>query len=116
MRHRKKKVTLDRKKSSRTALLKNLAASVILYEKVRTTLAKARAVQPIVEKMIHLGKKGTLHSRRQLYSFFPIENPVKKIVEDLALRYNNRQGGYTRIVKVGRRQGDGAEMAMIELV
>lgn len=116
MRHRKKKVTLDRKKSARTALLKNLATSVILYEKIRTTKAKAKAVQPMVEKMINLGKKGTLQSRRQLYGFFPIENPVKKIVEDLTSRYIKRQGGYTRIVKVGRRQGDGAEMAIIELV
>lgn len=116
MRHQKKKITLDRKKGPRTALLKGLAANVILYEKVRTTLAKAKAVQPIVEKMISLGKQQSLHAQRQMRAYFSIENPVKKIVEDLAARYADRQGGYTRIIKLGHRQGDGAEMVLIELV
>lgn len=116
MRHQKKKITLDRKKGPRVALLKNLATQVVLYEKVKTTLAKAKAVQPLVEKMINLGKKKTLHARRQLYAFFPIENPVKKIAEDLSVRYAERPGGFTRLVKLGSRQGDGAQMAQIELV
>ncbi|MCX6779523.1 MAG: 50S ribosomal protein L17 [Candidatus Magasanikbacteria bacterium] len=116
MRHQKKKVTLDRKKAPRVALLKNLAASVILYEKVKTTKAKAKAVQPIVEKMITLGKKGTLAARRELLSFFFTENPVKKIMEDLGKKYAGRNGGYTRIVKLGTRAGDAAEVVSIELV
>lgn len=116
MRHYKKKITLDRKKGPREALLKNLAASVILYEKIKTTLAKAKAVQPLVEKMITVGKKQNLAARRHLLSFFPTENPVKKIMEDLSPRYANRSGGYTRIIKLGTRQGDGATVAQIELV
>lgn len=116
MRHQKKKVTLDRKKAPRTALLKNLAASVILYEKVKTTEAKARAIRPLVEKMITIGKSPTLASRRKLLSFFPTENPVKKIMEDLSQRYAERKGGYTRIVKLGARQGDGAKVVQIELI
>lgn len=116
MRHHKKKVTLDRKKAPRVALLKSLAASLVLHEKMQTTKAKAKAVQPIVEKMITLGKKNTLFARRQLLAFFPTENPVKKIMEDLNKRYAGRVGGYTRIIKMGPRQGDGAEMVQIELV
>jgi len=116
MRHQNKKVTLDRKKAPRVALLKNLAASVILHEKVKTTKAKAKAVQPLVEKMITLGKKGTLTARRELLSFFFTENPVKKIMEDLGKKYAGRNGGYTRIVKLGTRAGDAAEVVSIELV
>jgi len=116
MRHQKKKVTLDRKKAPRVALLRNLAASVILYEKVKTTEAKARAVRPIVEKMITAGKSPTLASRRKLLSFFPTENPVKKIMEDLSQRYAERKGGYTRTVKLGARKGDGAKIVQIELI
>lgn len=116
MRHQKKKVTLDRKKGPRIAMLKNLAMSVILYEKVKTTQAKAKAVAPLVEKMISLGKRGGLHANRQLRAFFPIENPMKKITEDLSARYANRPGGFTRITKLGPRVGDSANMAIIELV
>lgn len=116
MRHQKKKVTLDRKKAPRVALLKNLAASVVLYEKVKTTRAKAKAVQPLVEKMITIGKDNTLAARRELLSFFHTENPVKKIMEDLGKRYAGRKGGYTRIIKLGNRAGDAAEMVSIELV
>ncbi len=116
MRHQKKKVTLDRKKAPRVALLKNLAASVVLYEKVKTTKAKAKAVQPLVEKMITVGKQDTLAARRELLSFFHTENPVKKIMEDLGKRYAGRKGGYTRIIKLGNRAGDAAEMVSIELV
>lgn len=116
MRHQKSKVTLDRKKGPRVAMLKNLAMSVILYEKVKTTQAKAKAVAPLVEKMISLGKRGGLHANRQLRAFFPIENPVKKIVEDLSARYANRPGGFTRTTKLGPRAGDSANMVIIELV
>jgi len=116
MRHRKTTKTLDRKKAPREALLRNLATSVILYEKVKTTKAKAKVVKPLIEKMITLGKKNTLASRRQALKFFYIENPVKKIFDELAPRYKDRQGGYTRITKLGFRKGDSAEIVMIELV
>lgn len=116
MRHQKKKVTLGRKKGPRQALLRNLTMSVILYEKVKTTRAKAKAVEPLVNKMISLGKKNTLAARRQLYSYFPIENPVKKIMEELAKKYTDQQSGFTRIIKIGPRRGDAAEMVQIELV
>ena len=116
MRHLKRKVTLDRKKAPRTALLKSLVMNLILYEKIQTTEAKAHALRPIAEKMITLGKKGTLAGRRQMIAFFPIENPVKKIMEVLAPRYKERAGGYTRTIKLGERVGDGATVVQIELV
>jgi large subunit ribosomal protein L17 len=116
MRHRKKGTILGREKAPREALLRNLAASVILYEKVKTTQAKARAVRPLVEKAITSGRTASIASRRRLLSFFYTEPPVKKIVEVLGPRYQNRAGGYTRIVKIGPRRNDGAEMVQIELV
>lgn len=116
MRHRKKGTILGREKASREALLRNLATSVILHEKVRTTQAKAKAVKPLVERAITAGKTPTLASRRKLMRFFYTEHPVKKIFEVLAPRYENRPGGYTRIVKIGARKNDAADMAHIELV
>lgn len=116
MKHRKKGKILGRPKASREALLRNLAAQVILYEKVRTTEAKAKAVRPLVEKVITVGRKPTLSSRRKLLRFFYTENPVKKILEVLGPRYEKRSGGYTRIMKLGHRKHDGADMAQIELV
>ncbi|MDD4995504.1 MAG: 50S ribosomal protein L17 [Patescibacteria group bacterium] len=116
MRHRVKNKTLDRKKAPREALLRNLVSSLILYEKVKTTKAKARVIKPLVDKMITLGKHGTLASRRQAHKFFYIENPVKKIFEDLAVRYKDRNGGYTRMTKLGFRKGDSAEIVQIELI
>lgn len=116
MRHRKKGTILGREKAPREAMLRNLAASVILYEKVKTTEAKAKAIKSLVEKAITSGKKPTLASRRKLMSFFYTEHPVKKIFEVLGPRYQNRAGGYTRIVKIGARKNDGAEMVQIELV
>lgn len=116
MRHRSKKVTLDRKKAPREALLRNLAASVILYEKVKTTEAKAKAVRPLVERAITRGKDASLANRRHLMKFFYTEGPVKKILEVLGPRYAKRPGGYTRLVKLGPRKGDGASIVQIELV
>jgi|SRR3972149_8199413 len=116
MRHRKKKVTLDRPKAARQAMLSNLAASVLLHEKVQTTEAKAKAVRPIVERLITKGKNNDLHTRRQLIKALPTINAGKKILEVLGPKYKNRAGGYTRIVKIGPRQGDGAMMVQIELV
>lgn len=116
MRHRKKETILDREKAPREALLRNLAASVILHEKVKTTEAKAKAVKPLVEKAITTGKVNSLAARRQLMKFFYTENPVKKILEVLGPRYVSRPGGYTRIVKIGHRKNDGADVVQIELV
>ena len=116
MRHRKKGKILSREKGPREALLRNLTAQVILYEKVRTTEARAKTVKPMVEKMITVGKEDNLHARRKLQAFFYTSHPVRKILEELNKRYKDRKGGYTRIVRLGQRQGDGAKMVQIELV
>ena len=116
MRHRNKGVILDRKKGPREALLKNLAASVLLYEKVKTTEARAKAVKPLVEKLITTAKKGDLTARRALIASLPQPLAVKKAMEVLGERYKTRAGGYTRIIKLGNRQGDGAAIVQIELV
>jgi len=116
MRHRKKTKILDRKKEPREMMLRNLASSVIIYEKVKTTQAKAKAVRSLVEKIITIAGKGDLTARRRLIKVLPQKMAVKKAMEILGERYKERKGGYTRIVKLGVRQGDGAEMVMIELV
>lgn len=116
MRHRNKGVILDRAKGPREMMLRNLVASVIIYEKVKTTSAKAKAIKPLVEKMISLSKKNDLNARRQLLEYLPQTLAVKKAMEVLGARYQNRAGGYTRIVKLGSRIGDGADMVQIELV
>jgi len=116
MRHRKSGVTLDRKKAPRLALLRGLATSVILYEHANTTLAKAKAVRPIVEKLITTGRTKTLHARRQLMRTLTVESAVNKVLEELGPRYEKRPGGYTRIIKLGVRKGDGAQIAQIQLV
>lgn len=116
MRHRKKKVTLDRKKAPREAMLRNLAESVILYEKIKTTEAKAKAVKPFVEKLITRSKVSTLHNRRELHKTLYTKNAIAKCLEVLGPRYAQRPGGYTRIIKIGPRQGDGAKMVQLELV
>lgn len=116
MRHRKNKVTLSRTKGVREAMLRTLAADVVLHEGVITSEAKAKAVKPLVEKMITRGKVGSLAARRYLIAFFPTEAPVKKILEVLGVRYATRPGGYTRITKLGQRQGDASVQVRIELV
>lgn len=116
MRHRKKGKTLDRKRDPRKALMRSLATNLILHEKIKTTEAKAKAVKPIVEKLITKGKAGDLHARRELLKYLYVENAVKKILEDLSPRYKERKGGYTRIVKLGNRQGDAAKIVQIEFV
>src|SRR5690606_2651838 len=116
MRHRNSGKILDRKKGPREALLRNLATSIILFEKVKTTKAKAKAVRPLVERMITAGKDGGLSSRRKLTSVLYSENATKKVMEELGPRYKDRAGGYTRITNLIRREGDGAEMVQIELV
>jgi large subunit ribosomal protein L17 len=97
-------------------LLRNLTTSVIIEDRVETTLTKAKAVRPLVEKMITLGKKGDLHSRRQALSFLMTDKSVERLFETVAPRYKDRQGGYLRIVRTGFRQGDGGEKAFIELL
>ena len=116
MRHQVKKGMLGRNTAHRRALLRNMVTSFLEKERVRTTLAKARQVRPLAEKMITLGKRGTLHARRQALAYMTKEAAVKKLFDDLGPRFKERPGGYTRIVKLDRRAGDGAEMALIELV
>lgn len=116
MQKRRKGAILDRKKGPRTALLRGLATSVILHEHVNTTLAKAKAVRPMVEKLITTGRVKTLTARRQLMKVLMVETAVNKVLEELGPRYAERKGGYTRIIKLSRRQGDGAEIAQIQLV
>jgi len=116
MRHRRKGKTLDRKNGPRKALYRNLATSLILYEHVNTTLAKAKAVRPIVEKLITTGKDKSLASRRKLMAYLTVESAVNKILEEMGPRYAERKGGYLRIIKLGVRHGDGAEIAQIQFV
>lgn len=116
MRHRNKVKKLDRLKAPREALIRHLATSFILYEKIQTTSAKAKVLRPVVEKAITSGKEPTLAHRRKLMQLFYTDHPVRKILEVLGPRYKTRPGGYTRITKIGTRQGDGADMVQIELV
>jgi large subunit ribosomal protein L17 len=116
MRHRKAGNKLGRNPSHRRALLRNLVTSVLIEDRVETTLAKAKAVRPLVEKMITLGKKGDLHSRRQARSFMMTDESVTRLFATVAPRYGDRNGGYLRIVKAGFRKGDGGEKAIIELL
>lgn len=116
MRHRKTTKTLGRTPAHRKAMLASLAQSVILYEKVTTTKAKAKIVRPLLERAIHVSKDASLTARRRLLALFPNEMAVKKALEVVGPRYQNRDGGYVRITPVGPRQGDGADMVQIELV
>ncbi len=116
MRHQVKGRKLRRPTAHRMAMLRNLVTSFLEKERVRTTLAKAKEARPLAEKMITLGKKGTLHARRQVLAFIRKEGVVTKIFDDLGPRFSQRPGGYSRIVKLGLRGGDGAQMAMLELI
>jgi large subunit ribosomal protein L17 len=116
MRHRKKKITLDRKAGHRKLLIKNLVTHLIIYEKIVTTEAKAKAIRPYVERLVTKSKKNDLAVRRELIRKVTIENAVKKLLEDLGPRYKERKGGYTRIIKLSPRQGDAARMAQISFV
>ena len=116
MRHRLKGRKLNRTSAHRKAMFKNLAASLIKYEQITTTLPKAKDLRPIFEKMITIAKKGSLHARRQLLSKLPRDVNINKLFEEFPKRYKNRAGGYTRILKKGIRFGDAAPLAVIELV
>jgi large subunit ribosomal protein L17 len=116
MRHRVAGYRLKRDVGARKALLRNLATSVIDTERVVTTVPKAKAVKPIVEHLITLAKQDNLHARRQAAAVLNTPKSVKKLFDTLGARFGQRAGGYTRIVRLGPRKGDGAEQAMIELV
>lgn len=116
MRHRSKIKILDRKKAPREALLRGLATNIIIYEKINTTKAKAKAVKPLVEKLITTAKKNDLTARRKLLDVLYHKKAVNKALEVLGPRYKERAGGYTRIIKTPNRQGDNAEMVTIEFV
>jgi len=116
MRHRVAGYKLKRDGSARKALLRSLVTSIIERERVITTVPKAKAVRPLVDRMITLGKDDTLHARREAARVLFTPSSVKKLFDTLATRFGQRSGGYTRIVRLGPRKGDGAEQAMIELV
>ncbi|MCW5976997.1 MAG: 50S ribosomal protein L17 [Bryobacteraceae bacterium] len=116
MRHRRAGFKLKRDPSARRALLRGLVTNVIEYERVITTVPKAKAARPLVDHMITLAKRDTLHTRRQAAAFLNTPAAVKKLFDQLGTRFGQRPGGYTRIVRVGPRKGDGAEQAMLELV
>ncbi len=116
MRHKVAGYKLKRDGGSRKALLRNLVTSVIENERVITTVPKAKAVKPLVERMITLAKRDTLHARRQAASFLQTPAAVQKLFDKLGSRFGQREGGYTRVVRLGWRKGDGAEQAMLELV
>ncbi len=116
MRHGVKKPKLQRKASHRKALLANQACSLIFHGRITTTLAKAKALRPYVEKLITLGKTATLHTRRQALATLPQPKAVEKLFSVIAEATKDRQGGYTRIVKLGQRKTDSAPMALIEII
>ena len=116
MRHRNSGRKLNRTSSHRRAMFRNMATALLKHEQIKTTLPKAKELGPVVEQMITLGKRGSLHSRRQALSYLKDEAIVRKLFEGLAERYESRAGGYTRVLKAGFRYGDSAPMAYIELV
>jgi large subunit ribosomal protein L17 len=116
MRHQKKTVRLGRKAEHRKALLANQVCSLIEHSRIKTTLAKAKAVRPLAEKMVTLGKNGSLHARRNAFATLRQKDAVKKLFDDIAPRSTDRTGGYTRIIRLGQRKSDSASMAFIEWV
>src|SRR6202023_137013 len=116
MRHQKKTVNLGRKAEPRKALLANQVCNLIEHQRIKTTLAKAKAVRPLAEKMVTLGKNGSIHARRTAFSALRHKDAVKKLFDEIAPRSTERNGGYTRIVRLGQRKSDSASMAFIEWV
>lgn len=116
MRHGKTTKIFGRKKAPRTAMIRNLATSLVLYEKIKTTETKAKYIRPYVERLISQGKKNSLHTRRELLKKLFVESAVKKVLDDLSPRFKNRNGGYLRVVKLGFRRGDAAKVVRIEFV
>ena len=116
MRHRNGARKLNRTSSHRKAMFSNMAVSLLIHEQIKTTLPKAKELRRVADKMITLGKRGTLHTRRQAFSYLRDDAAVSKLFDALAERYKERNGGYTRVLKAGFRYGDNAPMAFIELV
>ena len=116
MRHRSGARKLNRTSSHRKAMFSNMAVSLLIHEQIKTTLPKAKELRRVADKMITLGKRGTLHARRQAFSYLRDDTAVSKLFGALAERYKERGGGYTRVLKAGFRYGDNAPMAFIELV
>ena len=118
MRHGNAHRKFNRRSNQRTALFQHLASALIKHEQITTTLPKAKDLRPIVEKLITLAKKGDLHARRQAISTLqhPAKGVIYKLFDEIAPRYTERPGGYTRILKLGHREGDGADIARIELL
>ncbi|MBX3021609.1 MAG: 50S ribosomal protein L17 [Bdellovibrionales bacterium] len=116
MRHRSKRHNFHRRPGPRVALIRGMVYSLVEHGRIKTTLARAKEIRRHVEKAITLGRKGTLNSRRLLLSRYPNENVVELLVTDLKKRFETRPGGYTRIVKLGARTGDQADMAFLEFV
>ncbi|MBV5316927.1 MAG: 50S ribosomal protein L17 [Desulfobulbaceae bacterium] len=116
MRHRKAGRKLGRTSSHRDAMLRNMVTSLLDQERIVTTVPKAKEARRLAEQMITLGKRGDLHARRQAMAYIRSENTVAKLFNQLSTQYAERQGGYTRIIRTGKRLGDAAPMAIIELV
>ena len=116
MRHRNAGFKLGRNPSHRRAVLRNLVTSVLIEDRIETTITKCKAIRPLVEKMITLGKSGTVHARRQALSYMMTPESVDRLFNVVAPRYSSRNGGYLRITRTGVRKGDAAEMAFIELL
>ena len=116
MRHRKAGRALSRSRSHRNALLRNQVTDLLRHDAIVTTEAKAKSVRPLAERMITLGKRGDLHARRQASAVLTDRKILRRLFDDIAPRFEDRRGGYTRIIKLGPRRGDGARMAHIELV
>ena len=116
MRHRKNKKTLGRSATARKALLRDLATALFTYEKIETSMGRAKVARPVIEKLITTAKKNTLAARRELLGYFTTDQTVNKLFEVIVPRYQTRTGGYTRMTKLGQRQGDAAETVLIELV
>ncbi len=116
MRHQKKTVRLGRKAEHRKALLANQVCSLIEHRRIKTTLAKAKAVRPLAERMLTLGKNGSIHARRTAFATLRHKDAVKKLFDEIAPASSERNGGYTRIIRLGQRQSDSASMALIEWV
>ena len=116
MRHQKKTIKLGRTAEHRRALLANQVCALIQYQRIKTTLAKAKAVRPLAERMVTLGKNGSIHARRTALAVLRQKSAVKKLFDDISQRSAERNGGYTRIVKLGARKSDSARMAFIEWV
>ena len=116
MRHRKAGYKLQRNPAARRALLRGLVTNVIENERIVTTVTKAKAARPLLDRMITLAKRDTLHTRRQAAAFLNTPASVKKLFDELGARFGQREGGYSRVVRIGPRKGDGAEQALLELV